>query len=92
MGAIVAEQPNGLLCRLDTMSGDITAYDMTEDGYIEHVAYIYAEMGRLEARKTLKKGLYPFQKVLDNIVCLDKEKEEINEILKEMGCIDKQLK
>ena len=40
MGVIVAKQHNGLLCRLDTIMGNITAYDMTENEYIEHVAYL----------------------------------------------------
>lgn len=54
MGVIVAKQPNGLLCRLDTIMGNITAYDMTENEYIEHVAYLYAEMGRMKLVKLLK--------------------------------------
>lgn len=91
MGAIVAKQPNGLLCRLDTISGDIVAYDMTEDEYIEYVANSYAERGRYEARKTLEK-LAPFQRLLDNLSYLDNEKEKINEMLKKMGCEDELLK
>lgn len=91
MGTIVAKQPNGLLCRLDTISGNIVAYDMTEDEYIEYVANLYAERGRYEARKTLEK-LAPFQRLLNNLSYLDSEKENINEMLKEMGCEDELLK
>ena len=92
MGVIVAKQPNGLLCRLNTIMGSITAYDMTENEYIEHVAYLHAEMGRCEARKTLKNGLQPFQKVLNNLVYSNKEKGQVKEMLKNMGCEDEILK
>lgn len=56
------------------------------------MAYLHAEMGRCEARKTLKNGLQPFQKVLDNLVYSDKEKEQVKEMLKEMGCENEILK
>ena len=92
MGVIVAKQPNGLLCRLDTIMGNITAYDMTENEYIEHVAYLYAEMGRYEARKTIKNRLQSFQKVLNNLVYSNKEKGQVKEMLKNMGCEDEILK
>lgn len=85
MGTIVAKQPNNLICRLSTTSGLITAYNMTENEYIEHVANIFAERGREEAITRLKMGLHPFKKVLDNMVYSEKDKENIRKILTEMG-------
>ena len=38
MGAFIARQPNGLLCRWSTIVDNITHYNMTEDEYIEYRA------------------------------------------------------
>ena len=46
MGAFIARQPNGLLCRFSSVVDCITDYNMTEDEYIE----MCAEKAREEAR------------------------------------------
>lgn len=38
MGAFIARQPNGLLCRFSSVVDCITDYNMTEDEYIEMCA------------------------------------------------------
>lgn len=38
MGAFIARQPNGLLCRFSTVVDCITDYNMTEEEYIEMCA------------------------------------------------------
>lgn len=49
MGAFIARQPNGLLCRFSSVVDCITDYNMTEDDYIE----MCAEKAREEARDVL---------------------------------------
>ena len=38
MGAFIARQPNGMLCRFSSVVDCITDYNMTEDEYIEMCA------------------------------------------------------
>ena len=53
MGAFIARQPNGLLCRWSSVVDNITHYNMTEEEYIEY----RAEKAREEARWELTPGL-----------------------------------
>lgn len=50
MGAFIARQPNGLLCRWSSVVDNITHYNMTEEEYIEY----RAEEAREEARWELE--------------------------------------
>ncbi len=47
MGAFIARQPNGLLCRFSTVVDTVTHYNMTEEEYIE----MCAEKAKKEASK-----------------------------------------
>ena len=49
MGAFIARQPNGLLCRFSSVVDCVTDYNMTEEEYIE----MCAEKARKEARDVL---------------------------------------
>ena len=57
MGAFIARQPNGLLCRFSSVVDCITDYNMTEEEYIE----MCAEKARKEARDTLDNYMQPFE-------------------------------
>ena len=62
MGAFIARQPNGLLCRWSSIVNNITHYNMTEEGYIEYCA----ELAREGARDNLqnKRFVKPFSEIL----------------------------
>lgn len=62
MGAFIARQPNGLLCRWSSIVDNITHYNMTEEGYIEYCA----ELAREGARDNLqnKRFVKPFSEIL----------------------------
>ncbi|GEM_PF-1935867 len=64
MGAFIARQPNGLLCRWSSIVDNLTHYNMTEEDYIEYCA----ERAREEARHNLQNPHFvkPFQEILDN--------------------------
>lgn len=64
MGAFIARQPNGLLCRWSTIVDNITHYNMTEEEYIEY----RAERAREDARFELENNPHfvrPFSEILD---------------------------
>lgn len=56
MGAFIARQPNGLLCRFSTAIDCVTNYNMTDEEYIE----LRAEMAREDARYDLEHRVRPF--------------------------------
>ena len=59
MGAFIARQPNGLLCRFSSVVDCVTDYNMTEEEYIE----MCAEKARKEARDVLDHYIKPFEMV-----------------------------
>lgn len=61
MGAMVAKQPNGLLCVFSSVVDNITEYNLTEEEYIE----LRAEEAREAARRTLKYNVRPFEMVTE---------------------------
>ena len=64
MGAFIARQPNGLLCRWSSIVDNITHYNMTEDEYVE----LRAEAAREQARFELEHYphfIRPFSEVLE---------------------------
>lgn len=64
MGAFIARQPNGLLCRWSSVVDNITHYNMTEEEYIEY----RAEKAREDARFELEHNprfIRPFSKILE---------------------------
>lgn len=81
MGAFIARQPNGLLCRFSTVVDTVTDYNMTEEEYIE----LCAEKAREEARKTIERYLRPFDWVEKYFTPNNMTEDEFNQILKEMS-------
>lgn len=81
MGAFIARQPNGLLCRFSSIVDTITHYNMTDEEYIEYCA----ENAREEARRDLKNCVKPFRLVIQYFVPNNCSVEEFNNYLKEMG-------
>lgn len=86
MGAFIARQPNGLLCRFSSIIDTITHYNMTDEEYIEYCA----EEARENARWRLAHCVKPFHLVTDYFVPNNISVEEFNSYLREMGS-DKQL-
>lgn len=88
MGAFIARQPNGLLCRFSTVVDTVTHYNMTEEEYIE----ICAEKGREEARDIIKNYTRPFDEVKEHFIDNNMTKQEFEKILNEMGMESKGMK
>lgn len=63
MGAFIARQPNGLLCRWSSVVDNITHYNMSDEDYIEYCA----ECARKEARLDLQNPFFvrPFSEILE---------------------------
>lgn len=88
MGAFIARQPNGLLCRFSTVVDTVTHYNMTEEDYIE----MCAEKAREEARDVINNYLKPFELVKDYFRPNNMAEQEFEEILNEMGMESKGMK
>lgn len=88
MGAFIARQPNGLLCRFSTVVDTVTHYNMTEEDYIE----MCAEKAREEARDVIKNYIRPFDEVKEYFVDNNMTEQEFEEILNEMGMESKGMK
>lgn len=88
MGAFVARQPNGLLCRHSSIVDCVTHYNMTDEEYIE----MCAERAREEARDVLENYLKPFEWVEEHFIDNNMTQEEFEKILKEMELPKEQCK
>lgn len=80
MGAFIARQPNGLLCRFSSVVDCITDYNMTEDDYIE----LCAKNAREEARDVLDRYIEPFEIIYRCFYPNNMTTEEYKRIMKEM--------
>lgn len=80
MGAFIARQPNGLLCRFSSVVDCVTDYNMTEEEYIE----MCAEKARKEARDTIKHYMRPFKHIDECFVPNNMTVKEHKRIMKEM--------
>lgn len=80
MGAFIARQPNGLLCRFSSVVDCITDYNMTEEEYIE----MCAEKARKEARDVLDNYMQPFELVDKYFYPNNMTVEEHKRIMEEM--------
>lgn len=89
MGAFIARQPNGLLCRFSTVVDTVTHYNMTEEDYITEVQMDYYGRNRgaaeHEARDTINNYMQPFSEVIRRFVPYNNTREEFLNILREMG-------
>lgn len=83
MGAFIARQPNGLLCRHSSVVDCITHYNLTEEDYIE----LCAERARMEAKENLRRKSFvkPYEWVLENFIPNNMSNEEFLRLRKEMG-------
>ena len=81
MGAFIARQPNGLLCRFSSVVDTLTHYNMTEEEYIEYCA----EKAREDAKWLLEHNVKPFNLVIKEFRPLNMSVEEFNAYLREMG-------
>ena len=80
MGAFIARQPNGLLCRFSSVVDCVTDYNMTEEEYIE----MCAEKARKEAQDVLDHYMQPFELVDKRFYPNNMTVEEHKRIMKEM--------
>ena len=81
MGAFIARQPNGLLCRFSSVVDTLTHYNMTEEEYIEYCA----EKAREDAKWLLEHKVKPFNLVIKEFRPKNASVEEFNAYLREMG-------
>ena len=81
MGAFIARQPNGLLCRFSSVVDTLTHYNMTEEEYIEYCA----EKAREDAKWLLEHNVKPFDLVINEFRPINASVEEFNAYLREMG-------
>lgn len=81
MGAFIARQPNGLLCRFSSVVDTLTHYNMTEEEYIEYCA----EKAREDAKWLLEHNVKPFNLVIKEFRPRNVSVEEFNAYLREMG-------
>lgn len=81
MGAYIARQPNGLLCRFSSIVDTLTHYNMTEEEYIEYCA----EKAREDAKWLLEHNVKPFNLVIKEFRPRNVSVEEFNAYLREMG-------
>lgn len=83
MGAFIARQPNGLLCRFSTIVDTVTHWNMTDEDYLSDCTGTIRN--REDAQDTIDNYMYPFSEVLERLEYRIITKEETNKILKEMG-------
>lgn len=81
MGAFIARQPNGLLCRFSSVVDTLTHYNMTEEEYIEYCA----ENAREDAKWRLEHTVKPFNLVIKEFRPTNASVEEFNAYLRKMG-------
>lgn len=89
MGAFIARQPNGLLCRFSTVVDTVTLYNMTEEDYITQVQmWLYGrnrEFAEREAKDTIDNYIQPFSEVIRCFLPYNNTREEFLNILRKMG-------
>jgi len=83
MGAFIARQPNGLLCRFSSVVDCVTNYNMTEEEYVQMVAEAAADEARINLTK--KHFVKPYQMVIDSFIPGDMTEEEFIDIRRKMG-------
>lgn len=81
MGAFIARQPNGLICRFSSIVDTITHYNMTDEEYIEYCA----EKAREDARFQLEYYVKPFNRVIKEFRPNNCSVDDFNAYLKKMG-------
>ena len=85
MGAFIAKQPNGLLCRFSTVVDTVTHWNMTEQEYINFCVERAKERAIEEAKETLKHHVKPFEDVKEYFCPNNETIEDFENLLHEMG-------
>jgi len=83
MGAFIARQPNGLLCRFSSVVDCVTHYNFTDEEYLNNCTK--STISREDAQDTLDNHLRPFSEVVDRMAPRNTTEEEIKEYYKEVG-------
>lgn len=83
MGAFLARQPNGLLCRFSTVVDTVTDWNMTKDDY--EVIRMCGGKKYVDDWLNMPGWVEPFSKVIDSWQPMNNTFEEFVEILREMG-------
>lgn len=95
MGAFIARQPNGLLCRFSTVVDTVTDYNMTEEEYIVEVQMkLYGrnrKEAEIEAKDTIENYIQPFSEVVRRFMPNNNTREEFLKLLREMGDTETKL-
>lgn len=85
MGAFIARQPNGLLCRFSEIVDCPTDINMTEQAYIELCKQKAMAHAEEEAKEILKGYVRPFKRVIEAFAPNNMTVEEFTKMLREMG-------
>lgn len=95
MGAFIARQPNGLICRFSTIVDTVTHFNMTEEDYITDVQMKRygrsREEAEIEAKDTIEHYMQPFSEVIRRFVPNNDSREEFLTVLRAMGDNETQL-
>jgi len=83
MSRFIARQPNGLLCRFSTVVDCPTAWNMTEQEYINLCIEEAKEEAEREAKEILAKYVRPFNQVMVSFKPENMTKKKFEEFLKE---------
>lgn len=81
MGAYIARQPNGKLCRFSSVVDTVTDWDMTEQEYID----MCKECAESEAKYTIKHYCRPFEDVIRDFVPRNETRREFKEHVRKSG-------
>lgn len=95
MGAFIARQPNGLICRFSTIVDTVTHFNMTEEDYISEVQMKRygrsREEAEIEAKDTIEHYMQPFSEVIRRFLPNNDSREEFLTLLRAMGDNETQL-
>lgn len=95
MGAFIARQPNGLICRFSTIVDTVTHFNMTEEDYISEVQMKRygrsREEAEIEAKDTIEHYMQPFSEVIRRFLPNNDSCEEFLTLLRAMGDNETQL-
>lgn len=80
MGAFIARQPNGRICRFSSNVDCPTDWNMTDEDYIE----LCAEKGREEGRRVLEYYMRPYEWVKKHFKPMNITEEEFESVCQEM--------
>ena len=80
MGAFIARQPNGRICRFSSIVDCPTDWNMTDEDYIE----LCAEKGREEGRMVLERHMRPYEWVRKHFKPMNMTEEEFESVCLEM--------